>query len=87
MFTMMGLEKPHSSFTVCTLWYAEALAWRGELAEATRVLNSVLCRANHVGLLSEDIDPRTGTLWGELPSDIFSCGNHSLCACNGESSG
>lgn len=62
-----GLGETHSSFTVCTLWYAEALAWRGELAEATRVLNSVLCRANHVGLLSEDIDPRTGTLWGNFP--------------------
>ncbi len=62
-----GLGETHSSFTVCTLWYAEALAWGGNHAEASRVLNSVLSRANHVGLLSEDIDPGDGTLWGNFP--------------------
>jgi len=27
----------------------------------------MLARQNHVGLLSEDVDPRTGDLWGNYP--------------------
>lgn len=62
-----GLGETLVSFTACTLWYAEALAHIGEVAEAERVLSSVLARANHVGLLSEDIDPVDGALWGNFP--------------------
>ncbi len=62
-----GLGETLSSFTVCTLWYAEALARLGERAESERVLESVLRRTNHVGLLSEDIDPVDGSLWGNFP--------------------
>jgi GH15 family glucan-1,4-alpha-glucosidase len=62
-----GLGETLSSFTVCTLWYAEALACRGHAAEARAVLDAVLACCNHVGLLSEDIDPVDLTLWGNFP--------------------
>ncbi len=36
--------------------------------------NDVLVRRNHVGLLAEDIDPRTGELWGNFPQTYSQVG-------------
>ena len=30
-------------------------------------IEEMLARRNHVGLLSEDLDPKTGELWGNYP--------------------
>jgi GH15 family glucan-1,4-alpha-glucosidase len=59
--------EPSMSFTMCTLWYVEALAAIGRVAEARQIFESVLACRNHVGLLSEDLDPATGSLWGNFP--------------------
>jgi GH15 family glucan-1,4-alpha-glucosidase len=58
---------PHTSFTVCTLWYIDALVAIGRRDEARELFEHVLSCRNHVGLLSEDIDPATGELWGNFP--------------------
>lgn len=62
-----GIGDTHSTFTVCGFWHAEALARLGHLRDAEQVFTQILGYANHVGLLSEDIDPRTGTMWGNFP--------------------
>lgn len=59
--------EPSMSFTMCTLWYIEALSAIGRVAEARQLFEAVLARRNHVGLLSEDLDPATGALWGNFP--------------------
>jgi GH15 family glucan-1,4-alpha-glucosidase len=59
--------EPSMSFTMCTLWYVEAIAAIGRIAEARQIFESVLACRNHVGLLSEDLDPVTGSLWGNFP--------------------
>lgn len=58
---------PKNAFTICTFWLIDALAAMDRTAEARNVFSSVLSRANHVGLLSEDVDPVTGELWGNFP--------------------
>jgi GH15 family glucan-1,4-alpha-glucosidase len=58
---------PSVAFTICTFWYVDALAAIGRREEARRLFEGVLARRNHVGLLSEDIDPDTGELWGNFP--------------------
>ncbi len=58
---------PHSAFTVCTFWYINALAAIGRRDEARELFGYVLGKRNPLGLLSEDIDPRTGELWGNFP--------------------
>ncbi|HET6611705.1 MAG TPA: glycoside hydrolase family 15 protein, partial [Kofleriaceae bacterium] len=62
-----GIGATHATFTVCGFWYAEALARVGKVDEARRVFNGLMSHANHVGLLSEDIDPVSGALWGNFP--------------------
>ena len=56
-----------TSFTVCTFWYIDALVAIGRRDEARELFEHVLRCRNHVGLLSEDIDPATGELWGNFP--------------------
>jgi GH15 family glucan-1,4-alpha-glucosidase len=58
---------PQVAFTVCTFWYIDALAAVGRKAEAREIFEELLACRNHVGLLSEDIDPATGELWGNFP--------------------
>ncbi len=62
-----GIGETHSAFTVCGFWYVEALARLGFIAEAESGFERLLGHANHVGLFSEDIDPKTGAQWGNFP--------------------
>lgn len=58
---------PESAFTICSFWYIDALAAIGKVDEARKLFGDMLNHRNHVGLLSEDVDPRTGELWGNFP--------------------
>ncbi len=58
---------PETSFTICTFWYIDALAALGRHDEARRLFENVLACRNHVGLLSEDLDPNSRELWGNFP--------------------
>ena len=58
---------PETAFTICTFWYIDALAALGRYEEARRLFENVLSCRNHVGLLSEDLDPDTRELWGNFP--------------------
>ena len=56
-----------SAFTICSFWWAEALALAGRLEEAVDVFHRVVAHANPLGLFSEDIEPETGQLLGNFP--------------------
>jgi len=58
---------PKTAFTICTFWFIDALAATGRVDEAREMFENVLACRNHLGLLSEDIDPKTGELWGNFP--------------------
>jgi len=66
--------KPSNAFLLCTFWYIDALASVGRREEALELFNNVLGRRNHVGLLSEDLDPTTGELWGNFPQTYSQVG-------------
>ncbi len=57
----------HSAFTICSFWWAEALALVGELEGAVEVFQRICRYKNPVGLFSEDVDPATGRLLGNFP--------------------
>ena len=58
---------PENAFNVCTFWYIDALAALGRREEARRLFENMIASCNSMGLLSEDLDPKTGELWGNFP--------------------
>ncbi len=58
---------PETAFNVCTFWLIEALHFTGRDADARALFAEMLDRRTAAGLLSEDIDPVTGELWGNYP--------------------
>jgi GH15 family glucan-1,4-alpha-glucosidase len=58
---------PENAFTICAFWYVNALAAAGRVDEARERFTRLLERRNSLGLLSEDISPTTGELWGNYP--------------------
>jgi GH15 family glucan-1,4-alpha-glucosidase len=65
---------PETAFLVCQFWYLDALAAIGRREEAREMFSDVLSRRNSFGLLSEDIHPVTGELWGNLPQTYSMAG-------------
>lgn len=58
---------PKNSFILAALWIAKALHTVGKKDEARRLFEKTLAHQNHVGLLSEDVDPQSGELLGNFP--------------------
>ncbi len=58
---------PQTSFNVCAFWRIDALARIGRTTEAREIFETMLSCRNPLGLLSEDVAPATGELWGNFP--------------------
>jgi GH15 family glucan-1,4-alpha-glucosidase len=58
---------PETAFNICTFWYIGALAAVGRKDEARELFENMLDRRTMLGMLSEDLDPETGELWGNFP--------------------
>jgi GH15 family glucan-1,4-alpha-glucosidase len=65
---------PETAFLVCQFWYADALASIGEKEKARDIFTDVLSRTNSFGILSEDIHPGSGELWGNIPQTYCMAG-------------
>ena len=58
---------PETAFNICAFWRLDALARSGKKEQAREIFQSLLNARNHLGLMSEDTDPVTGTSWGNFP--------------------
>jgi GH15 family glucan-1,4-alpha-glucosidase len=58
---------PSVAFTICTFWLVDALARIGKVDDARIVMERVRAIPNPLGLLSEDVDPSSGVMWGNYP--------------------
>jgi GH15 family glucan-1,4-alpha-glucosidase len=62
-----GLPGEEGTFCLCTFWLVDCLALSNRLDEAWSVFEGMAQRANHVGLLPEQIDAKTGEFLGNFP--------------------
>ncbi len=65
---------PEAAFLVCNFWYMDALAALGRRTEARDMFIDILASRNSFGMLSEDIHPVTGELWGNFPQTYSMAG-------------
>lgn len=62
-----GLGGPEGAFLLSSFWLVDNLVLQGRLEQAETVFEALCARANHLGLLSEEIDPRDGSFLGNFP--------------------
>jgi GH15 family glucan-1,4-alpha-glucosidase len=62
-----GLAGEEGTFLLCTFWLAQALALSGQIGRAREVFDRAASFVTDLGLLSEEVDPATGELLGNLP--------------------
>ncbi|MBI5516549.1 MAG: glycoside hydrolase family 15 protein [Deltaproteobacteria bacterium] len=62
-----GFGVPSVAFSLCTFWLVEALPRLGLEQEARAVMDGVSAIRSPLGLLSEDLDPGDGSMWGNFP--------------------
>jgi GH15 family glucan-1,4-alpha-glucosidase len=58
---------PTTAFTICSFWRIDALARMGRTEEARGYFEQLLACRNKLGIMSEDVDIRTGEAWGNYP--------------------
>jgi GH15 family glucan-1,4-alpha-glucosidase len=75
-----GLEGREGAFLLCGFWLAEALALCGRLDEAQEVFVANAEASNHLGLLSEEIEPDGQQLIGNFPQAFSHMGLISAAA-------
>jgi GH15 family glucan-1,4-alpha-glucosidase len=62
-----GLPPGEGAFLPCTFWLADNLALQGRRDEALAIYHRLLSIRNDVGLLSEEYDPESNRLLGNIP--------------------
>ena len=65
---------PETAFLICRFWLIDALWSIGRREEAHDLFQDALNHRNRYGLLSEDIQPNSGALWGNFPQTYSMAG-------------
>ncbi|HYS47414.1 MAG TPA: glycoside hydrolase family 15 protein [Xanthobacteraceae bacterium] len=65
---------PVTAFLICRFWLIDAWWSLGRREEARDLFLDALRHRNRYGLLSEDVDPQTGVLWGNFPQTYSMAG-------------
>ena len=65
------MEAEEGTFTACGFWLVEAFALLGDATSARRQMAGMLERCGgNLGLLTEQVDPKTGEMLGNLPQAL-----------------
>jgi GH15 family glucan-1,4-alpha-glucosidase len=70
VYRYSGQRDQEGAFLACTCWLVEALVHAGRAPEAERTFSAFLECAGDAGLFTEEIDPPTGELLGNIPQAL-----------------
>jgi GH15 family glucan-1,4-alpha-glucosidase len=62
-----GLPPGEGAFLACSFWLVQNYILQGRLADARALFQRLVARCNDVGLLPEELDPRSGRMLGNFP--------------------
>jgi GH15 family glucan-1,4-alpha-glucosidase len=62
-----GLPGNEGAFLLASFWLVDAYVFAGSINKGQRLFERLLTYVNHLGLLSEEIDPHDGTFLGNFP--------------------
>ncbi|HEX9721811.1 MAG TPA: glycoside hydrolase family 15 protein [Candidatus Paceibacterota bacterium] len=62
-----GMPGSEGAFLLCSFWMVDALTFAGEKEKAQELFEKLLSYRNHLGLYSEEIDPKTKEFLGNFP--------------------
>jgi GH15 family glucan-1,4-alpha-glucosidase len=65
---------PETAFLICRFWLIDAWWALGRREQARELFQDALNHRNRYGLLSEDVHPQTGVLWGNFPQTYSMAG-------------
>jgi GH15 family glucan-1,4-alpha-glucosidase len=65
-----GMENEEGAFVACSFWVVEAMGQAGDLDAACELMEQAIGMGNHLGLMSEEVDPATSELLGNFPQAL-----------------
>ncbi len=65
-----GLAGDDNPFLPCSFWMVNCLVGLGRSREAKALFEALVSKSNHLGLYSEELDPRSGEALGNFPQGL-----------------
>lgn len=70
VYRYTGAQEEEGAFVACTFWLVQALAGNGQRERAIRLMDEAVGLTNDVGILAEQIDPKTRAFLGNVPQAL-----------------
>jgi len=70
VYRYTGMDAEEGAFLACTFWLVSALASLGQQQAAVDLMDQAVSLTNDLGLLSEQMDPQSGAMLGNVPQGL-----------------
>jgi len=70
VYRYTGMDAEEGAFLACTFWLVSALASLGQQQAAVDLMDQAVVLTNDLGLLSEQLDPHSGAMLGNVPQGL-----------------